>query len=251
MKFIQSLLPLAAVALSALAGAANAATATRVTLKWDPASLLQQCQNATVTANVDFKGKVDILYSFGNSGALQGTAQSAVSIKSGSKSFIFQFPDGYNEVLFSACCISPSFNGGPKFRCLGSSQALDIEPSVWEVNATSVTSKKASQRALPISKPQGACGFPWGGCDQVQFPGYCCSQHGFCGPTADYCGAGCQAGYGTCGVSTTPVKPDGACGSQWGACPSGTGQCCSQYGYCGTSEAHCGAGCQPQYGLCQ
>ncbi|KAK3899660.1 carbohydrate-binding module family 18 protein [Staphylotrichum tortipilum] len=36
--------------------------------------------------------------------------------------------------------------------------------------------------------------------------GDCCSAHGFCGGSADYCGDGCQAGFGACGggaVGTT------------------------------------------------
>ncbi|ETS77353.1 hypothetical protein PFICI_11227 [Pestalotiopsis fici W106-1] len=32
----------------------------------------------------------------------------------------------------------------------------------------------------------------------------CCSQHGFCGSTDEYCGAGCQVGYGGCGGAPTP-----------------------------------------------
>ncbi|KAK3391301.1 carbohydrate-binding module family 18 protein [Podospora didyma] len=36
--------------------------------------------------------------------------------------------------------------------------------------------------------------------------GACCSEHGFCGSTTDYCGAGCQAGLGSCGaISSAPV----------------------------------------------
>ncbi|EFJ04146.1 hypothetical protein SELMODRAFT_139127 [Selaginella moellendorffii] len=28
--------------------------------------------------------------------------------------------------------------------------------------------------------------------------GLCCSQFGYCGSTSEYCGAGCQRGYGRC-----------------------------------------------------
>ena len=31
--------------------------------------------------------------------------------------------------------------------------------------------------------------------------GMCCSAHGFCGTTSDYCGAGCQPDFGTCSTS--------------------------------------------------
>ncbi|KAJ6031855.1 class V chitinase [Penicillium herquei] len=33
----------------------------------------------------------------------------------------------------------------------------------------------------------------------------CCSQYGFCGTTSDFCGKGCQEGYGSCGAVDTPT----------------------------------------------
>ena len=55
--------------------------------------------------------------------------------------------------------------------------------------------------------------------------GLCCSQNGWCGNTTDYCGAGCQTGFGDC--TTTTGGGDGTCGPAFGnkRCP--TGQCCS------------------------
>jgi len=61
--------------------------------------------------------------------------------------------------------------------------------------------------------------------------GLCCSQYGFCGSTAAYCGAGCLSG---CPVAS------GLCPGT----PCASGLCCSQYGYCGTTSAFCGTGCQ-------
>ena len=56
--------------------------------------------------------------------------------------------------------------------------------------------------------------------------GLCCSQAGYCGNTTDYCGAGCQSGFGDC-TTTTGGGGDGTCGPAFGnkQCPSG--QCCS------------------------
>ncbi|KAL8399557.1 hypothetical protein RB594_000084 [Gaeumannomyces avenae] len=34
--------------------------------------------------------------------------------------------------------------------------------------------------------------------------GSCCSAYGYCGPSTDYCGTGCQSAFGTCGSSSTP-----------------------------------------------
>lgn len=67
----------------------------------------------------------------------------------------------------------------------------------------------------------------------------CCSEHGYCGSTTDYCGARCQS---QCGGSS------GRCGSQavGALCPNGA--CCSEHGYCGTTTEYCGARCQSQCG---
>ncbi|KAL3428231.1 hypothetical protein PVAG01_01740 [Phlyctema vagabunda] len=71
--------------------------------------------------------------------------------------------------------------------------------------------------------------------------GDCCSLHGFCGKSMDYCGAGCQVLFGSCSIST-----DGACGSRNGmTCVGSTfGNCCSSAGFCGGTADHCGVGCQ-------
>lgn len=57
--------------------------------------------------------------------------------------------------------------------------------------------------------------------------GLCCSAYGYCGNTTDYCGAGCQSGFGDCSATTGP-EGDGTCGPAFPGnrkCPSG--QCCS------------------------
>ena len=65
----------------------------------------------------------------------------------------------------------------------------------------------------------------------------CCSKHGFCGSTRDYCGEGCQSGP----CSSSPPGPSGGGGCN-PACASN--QCCSQYGFCGSTDDYCGPGCQ-------
>jgi hypothetical protein len=44
------------------------------------------------------------------------------------------------------------------------------------------------------SSPDGTCA----GANGYSCGGDCCSQYGWCGTTADYCGAGCQGSFGTC-----------------------------------------------------
>ena len=88
--------------------------------------------------------------------------------------------------------------------------------------------------------------------------GLCCSKWGYCGPTVDYCGTGCQSLYGKCGLATpsptkTPTPTGGAgnnekCGKNVARCA--VGLCCSQWGYCGPTSEYCASGCQSAYGQC-
>ena len=69
--------------------------------------------------------------------------------------------------------------------------------------------------------------------------GACCSQYGYCGTTADFCGSGC--------LSQCDGEIDDDSGVDCSAtkmCPGGA--CCSQYNYCGTTSEFCGAGCLSQ-----
>ncbi|KAF8471767.1 hypothetical protein BDZ91DRAFT_652838 [Kalaharituber pfeilii] len=93
----------------------------------------------------------------------------------------------------------------------------------------------------------------------------CCSVNGHCGPKndiqnpADYCGGGCQPGYGACDARPPPPRPttpptistDSTCGPIVNKrCPSG--QCCSGSNFCGTGPDFCGSAnwCQSAYGSC-
>ncbi|KAJ3255702.1 hypothetical protein HK103_006069, partial [Boothiomyces macroporosus] len=93
----------------------------------------------------------------------------------------------------------------------------------------------------------------------------CCAAFGLCGTGDQYCGAGCQSGFGNCAGSTptvtttvaskpsgVPLSPDGSCGGVNGYTCS-TGNCCSASGYCGNTEAFCNVanGCQQKFTLGQ
>jgi len=115
---------------------------------------------------------------------------------------------------------------------------------------------------LPLSK--GECGPNVAYCAE----GLCCSKYGYCGSTADYCGLGCQTGFGRCNditivtrkvvytktTSSVPTNSQnliitvGRCGDGVGYCKQG--YCCSKYGWCGKTDQHCGAGCQTEFGQC-
>ncbi|KAL5333693.1 hypothetical protein BJX70DRAFT_380201 [Aspergillus crustosus] len=85
--------------------------------------------------------------------------------------------------------------------------------------------------------------------------GDCCSEKGYCGRTAAYCGEGCQLGFGDCNnASEQTVSTTGSCGSTLTSnitCLGSTwGDCCSGQGYCGGNASYCTTGCQSEYGNC-
>jgi hypothetical protein len=93
--------------------------------------------------------------------------------------------------------------------------------------------------AAPLAIPN--CGTGSGGnCNTAET---CCSAGGFCGQGLDFCGAGCQATYGSC-------AGDYSCGAINGASCGAEAPCCSQYGYCAATDDACGSGCQSAYGSC-
>ncbi|KAK1959974.1 polysaccharide deacetylase [Colletotrichum sublineola] len=142
------------------------------------------------------------------------------------------------------------------------------------VTASGSAAVAASRLLSPISV-DATCGPNAGNatCAGSTF-GNCCSQNGWCGSTSDYCGTGCQAGYGNCTVSSATVSSaaaavaasgtsaavpviltslNGNCGPNYGntSCTgSAFGNCCSQNGWCGSTSDYCGTGCQAGYGNC-
>jgi len=137
---------------------------------------------------------------------------------------------------------------------------------------TTTTSNPPTQTWMTTIPHIDVCGR---GTDNIRCPGAgvggyyyrCCSGNGHCGPkngeqsSADYCGTGCQPGYGSCDPqrpvppppSTPPtVSNDDTCGPIVNKrCPSG--QCCSGSNFCGTGADFCGAAnwCQVGWGTCQ
>ncbi|KAL2255308.1 hypothetical protein VTK26DRAFT_3646 [Humicola hyalothermophila] len=57
----------------------------------------------------------------------------------------------------------------------------------------------------PAVSADGTCG-QGVTCSGSRF-GTCCSAHGFCGSTSDYCGDGCQPEFGACGAGAGPSSP--------------------------------------------
>lgn len=107
---------------------------------------------------------------------------------------------------------------------------------------------------LAVSE-DGNCGLDFSQTCQGSRFGDCCSGKGFCGGTADYCGADCQDAFGTCtSANSTLISSNGDCGAtdtEGQICLGSTfGNCCSEQGFCGSTSIYCGTGCQSEYGNC-
>ncbi|KAK3687840.1 hypothetical protein B0T22DRAFT_479122 [Podospora appendiculata] len=79
--------------------------------------------------------------------------------------------------------------------CLAGVAATTASPTT---PSTSTAAPPASSSTGPLKvSTDGTCGSGVT-CGGSTF-GSCCSEHGYCGSTADYCTTGCQAGFGSCG----------------------------------------------------
>jgi len=68
----------------------------------------------------------------------------------------------------------------------------------------------------------------------------CCSQYGFCGTSADYCGAVCIAGPCWTNITNDPCTVADMCPQDRNGYP----QCCSADRLCGNGTQFCGDGCR-------
>ncbi|KAI9326095.1 hypothetical protein DFJ73DRAFT_767094 [Zopfochytrium polystomum] len=186
-------------------------------------------------------------------------------------------PPGY-------CCSVYGYCGQTNDFCGAGCQSNFGQCGNGTTSAGAGTTSPSSSLGATTYTKDGSCG---GSNNWSCYPGYCCSQYGFCGQAIAYCGAGCQASFGQCGDVTTSsstsnaggagtksvlsttqaaaasastsssadtqptfISTTGRCGQAYGLCPLGL--CCSQYGYCGSSAFNCNlsSGCNPLYGDC-
>jgi hypothetical protein len=98
---------------------------------------------------------------------------------------------GYRAVTVGDCLGDPQANW---YRAAGS--AVPPGTTTSAASTPTATGKTVST--------EGDCGGVIT-CQGSSF-GQCCSQHGFCGSTSDYCGTGCQALFGTCSIGSTTTS---------------------------------------------
>ncbi|GME42838.1 hypothetical protein GTA08_BOTSDO10154 [Neofusicoccum parvum] len=163
-----------------------------------------------------------------------------------------------------------------KFSGPGSSCASKASASPSLTTTTKTASATATPTYATTVPNIDVCGSSAAGggvsCPGAGLGGYfyrCCSSAGHCGPKNDiqdaagYCGAGCQAGFGKCGVDgvSKPARPTGAPGPDardGETCGPivnrrcAAGLCCSGSNFCGVGEDFCGSAnwCQPSWGAC-
>ena len=151
------------------------------------------------------------------------------------------------------CCSQFGWCGtGTEFcgvGCQGAFGAACASPSTSQ--STSV-----SRTVTPTRQPSPivVCG-PTNGNAVCRSPN-CCSQFGFCGTGAAFCGAGCQGPYGAACASPPPPSASASrqpspivrCGAASGNAVCRPPDCCSQFGFCGTGDSFCGVGCQGVFG---
>ncbi|QPC78128.1 hypothetical protein HYE68_008880 [Fusarium pseudograminearum] len=160
--------------------------------------------------------------------------------------------------------VSPdgSCGGDNKFVCGGSTFGGCCSLQGWCGNSTAHCGNDCLPDFGTCGPPSnitanGQCGANGKICPGSGF-GDCCSSTGWCGGDEDFCGAGCQNGFGNCTLTDAGnVSTDGSCGKNGKICKgSSWGDCCSADGYCGKGDGFCSAddfcrtGCQLAYGLC-
>eukprot|EP00569_Conticribra_weissflogii_P004652 CAMPEP_0171337300 /NCGR_PEP_ID=MMETSP0878-20121228/6615_1 /TAXON_ID=67004 /ORGANISM="Thalassiosira weissflogii, Strain CCMP1336" /LENGTH=948 /DNA_ID=CAMNT_0011838919 /DNA_START=278 /DNA_END=3124 /DNA_ORIENTATION=- len=89
----------------------------------------------------------------------------------------------------------------------------------------------------------GTCGNGFRGDGICAWEGYCCSEWGWCGTTAEYCEGPSSAPtpFDLAPTAPTPSLDAGRCGNGEegeGLCAD-ENHCCSQWGYCGEGEGYC------------
>ncbi|KAM0369850.1 hypothetical protein ACHAPY_010874 [Fusarium culmorum] len=154
--------------------------------------------------------------------------------------------------------VSPdgSCGGDNKFVCGGSTFGGCCSLQGWCGNSTAHCGNDCLPDFGTCGPPSnitanGQCGANGKICPGSGF-GDCCSSTGWCGGDEDFCGAGCQNGFGNCTLTDAGnVSTDGSCGKNGKICKgSSWGDCCSADGYCGKGDGFCSAGCQSKFGDC-
>ncbi|KAL5866620.1 hypothetical protein ACKVWC_010513 [Pyricularia oryzae] len=117
---------------------------------------------------------------------------------------------GYQAVTVGECLGDAQANwyrqaGGPNPQ----PQTSYTAPST-STTATAASSAAPSPTGALKASPDATCGGNTGNTCAGSGFGNCCSPSGWCGSTDEYCGAGCQKFFGSCGMSSGPSSSSAA-----------------------------------------
>ena len=118
---------------------------------------------------------------------------------------------GCQGSVYGNCCSEWGWCGSTSAYC-GAGCQSEFGTCGTSNSSSSGSSSSSSSSSLQVSTDK-TCGPTTSNTCQGSTYGNCCSQYGYCGNTSDYCGAGCQAGFGTCEESSPGSSPSSAASS--------------------------------------
>jgi len=113
----------------------------------------------------------------------------------------------------TACCSKYGYCGNTEAHCgagcqseFGSCNSKSVVTTTKKITTSKIvkttTINKATTTVAKKISTNGLCGVGNGSCPNNQ----CCSQFGYCGKGATYCGTGCQSEFGQCGGSDKVIQ---------------------------------------------
>ncbi|TDZ18720.1 putative peptidoglycan-N-acetylglucosamine deacetylase [Colletotrichum orbiculare MAFF 240422] len=127
------------------------------------------------------------------------------------------FRNGFKSVTVGECLGDPKENwyrsvgNAPSSGGSSSSSTRTSSASSRAASVASSTSRAATPTGSLTPSTNGRCGPNFGFTTCANEPGAtCCSSAGWCGNTADHCGASCQPLYGNCAVSSARASSSAA-----------------------------------------
>ncbi|OUM57235.1 carbohydrate-binding module family 18 protein [Piromyces sp. E2] len=109
----------------------------------------------------------------------------------------------YGKCPSGQCCSKYGYCGKDSQYC-GTGCQSEYGESEKTITVTKKTTSKKTNSKNATKKTATKNAIPTGSIDKcgpgvaVCASGYCCSQYGWCGKSKDYCGVGCQKGFGKC-----------------------------------------------------
>ncbi|KAI5361748.1 putative chitin-binding, type 1, Endochitinase-like superfamily [Septoria linicola] len=141
-----------------------------------------------------------------NNSAFDGGAAEFFQVQNGSSTRIVVHLNGVHD----ASWIAVDFALKPTSELAESSTVAPVPSATGSVSIQPISTTAASASATPSGNvdPGGVCGVGTDNNNCFGAPdGSCCSQYGFCGSGPEFCGTGCQVGFGICDSAESSAVP--------------------------------------------